>query len=163
MEPSGWRAPDVLDRWGQPERPGARFTFVPGAVVYFRPRGSWRGFWRQYYRYARGDGKAGLFARRHAIRYLTYGGLIWFLGWGRRWPFAWALLLVGGAAYLRRPYARLAPWLAALPARDRALALGQVPLIRLVGDLAKMAGYPVGLLWRARRYGLGRNWRTIDR
>jgi len=31
----------------------------------------------------------------------------------------------------------------------RAFAL--IPIIRLVGDVAKMLGYPVGLLWRLRQ------------
>ncbi|HID64335.1 MAG TPA: hypothetical protein EYP49_16585 [Anaerolineae bacterium] len=33
---------------------------------------------------------------------------------------------------------------------SRLEAILWVPAIRLVGDLAKMAGYPVGLLWRWR-------------
>lgn len=138
-----------------------RFAFAPAAVAHFRPRGTWRAFWIQYYRYARGDGKAGLFARRHAIRYGTYAGLAWFVARGRRHPRLWPLALGAGAAYVRRPYTRLLPALPALGPRDRAAALLAVPVIRLAGDFAKMAGYPVGLLWRARRYGLRRDWRTI--
>ena len=38
----------------------------------FVPRESLRSFWTQYYRYARGDGKADLWRKRHAIRYATY-------------------------------------------------------------------------------------------
>ena len=48
------------------------FVFAPEALVYFRPRPNLRAFFVQYYRYARGDGKADLWRRRHAIRYLTY-------------------------------------------------------------------------------------------
>jgi hypothetical protein len=140
---------------------GARFVFAPRAVAHFRPRGSLRAFWHQYFRYARGDGKSGLFAKRHAIRYATYVGLVVFLlgGWRRR-PL-WLLLLPAASVYVRRPYARLAPALSTLAPREQASALLLVPIIRAVGDLAKMAGYPVGLLWRWRRYGLRRDWRTI--
>lgn len=162
---------------------GARFVFVPEAIARFRPRGSYRAFWRQYFHYARGDGKAGLFARRHAIRYATYAGLLWFLLRGRRRPLLWLPVVLAAAAYLRRPYARLAArqWSAgALPGTavattgvharhntrwrglDAPIVLASVPLIRLAGDLAKMAGYPVGLWWRWRRYGLRRGWRSID-
>ena len=35
------------------------------------------------------------------------------------------------------------------PARARAFAL--IPIIRLVGDVAKMVGYPQGVWWRLRR------------
>jgi glycosyltransferase involved in cell wall biosynthesis len=48
------------------------FVFVDTAVAYFRPRGSLRAFFRQYFNYARGDGKANLWPLRHAMRYLTY-------------------------------------------------------------------------------------------
>ena len=34
--------------------------------------------------------------------------------------------------------------------RERLIAVGWVPLIRLIGDVAKMAGYPVGWSWRLR-------------
>ena len=60
------------------------------------------------------------------------------------------LLLAGVAGSCHRPVARLWPltrgW--SPPGRLRALAL--VPIIRLVGDVAKMIGYPVGLWWRWR-------------
>ncbi len=142
---------------------GESIAFAPGAVARFRPRGTLRAFWHQYFRYARGDGKAGLFARRHAIRYGTYAGILAFLLRGWRYPLLWPPALFAGAAYVRRPYQRLAPWLAGLTPIERAAACGFVPLIRLVGDLAKMAGYPVGLLWRWQRYGLRSDWRSIGR
>ncbi|MEJ2651529.1 MAG: glycosyltransferase, partial [Gammaproteobacteria bacterium] len=48
------------------------FAFAARAVAHFRPRSSLRSFFKQYYLYARGDGKADLWRKRHAIRYLTY-------------------------------------------------------------------------------------------
>lgn len=129
------------------------FPFAPRAVVYFRPRGNVRAFVRQYYRYARGDGKAGLWPKRHAVRYTTYLLLLPLLLralWRGRWQ-GWAGLLAGCAAYCARPARRL--WAATYgwrpPARLRAFAL--IPLIRVVGDVAKMLGYPPGVLWRWRR------------
>lgn len=134
------------------------FHFAPGAVVYFRPRGNLSAFARQYYRYARGDGKANLWLRRHLIRYATYGlGLPWAVWdiWRGRWAGVMFLVL-GVAAYCLRPAQRLWRWTAGWrpPTRLRALAL--IPIIRLVGDVAKMIGYPVGLLWRWRHRGVWR-------
>jgi glycosyltransferase involved in cell wall biosynthesis len=125
------------------------FAFAPDALVWFRPRSSLGAFFRQYYRYARGDGKADLWRLRHAIRYLTYLSAVYLLQRG-----GWSLLLLGlgAAAYTRRPYQRLAPLLAGQPSRAVASAVMLVPIIRLVGDLAKMLGYPVGLAWRFRRW-----------
>lgn len=134
------------------------FAWAPEAIAHFRPRASAKSFAKQYYRYARGDGKADLWRRRHAIRYATY--LLAFpllLGlalFHRPW---WTLALLGGAAaYCKTPYRRLAKRLPGLEPRERARAFALVPVIRVIGDLAKMAGYPAGWLWRIR------NWRRPE-
>ena len=133
------------------------FAFAPDAVAYFRPRGSLRAYFRQYYFYARGDGKANLFWKRHLVRYATYLlalPILLRLIWRGRWPGV-PLLLSGVALYSHRPVRRLWPltrgW--SPPGRMRALAL--IPIIRLVGDVAKMIGYPAGLWWRWRHRGPG--------
>ncbi len=130
---------------------GCRFAWAPGAVVRFRPRPTPRAFFVQYYRYARGDGKADLWRRRHAIRYATYLGLPLALRVARRRPWLLGPILLAAGAYVRRPYARLLPALGTLPPRERAAAIAWVPVIRLIGDVAKMLGYPPGVIWRARR------------
>jgi glycosyltransferase involved in cell wall biosynthesis len=129
------------------KRSGCRFMFEPNAVVWFRPRGSLPSFFRQYFVYARGDGKADLWRLRHAIRYATYTALGVLLQ--RRSAPGLALLGLGVVAYTRRPYQRLV--LRNLCARERACAVALVPVIRLVGDVAKMLGYPVGMVWRISR------------
>lgn len=129
------------------------FPFAPKAVAYFRPRKSLRAFARQYYLYARGDGKAGLWPKRHAIRYLTYlvalPGLLWLIWRGKWW--GWLGGLVGTAVYCRRPMQRLWPDTVGWRPPDRVRALALVPVIRLVGDVAKMVGYPIGVWWRIRK------------
>ena len=133
-------------------RAGFRFLFAPQAVVYLRPRPHLAAFFRQYYRYARGDGKADLWRARHAIRYLSYllaGPLLLGLGFLRH-SLWWGALFLGAAAYLWAPYKRLLPSLRMLSPLDRVKALLLVPLIRVTGDIAKMVGYPVGVLWRWR-------------
>src|SRR5207253_6955800 len=126
-----------------------RVVFEPGAVAHFRPRSSLRAFFRQYYRYARGDAKPDLWRGRHVARYLAYMHLLANVACliapnARRRRKAVAALtaatLAGFALYLRKPVfrlRRLAP--RASPAQLlRMLAL--LPLIRLTGDVAKMAG-----------------------
>jgi polysaccharide biosynthesis protein PslH len=127
---------------------GARPRWVPRAVVRFRPRPTPLAFFKQYYRYARGDGKALLWTTRHAVRYGTYAGGAW-LAWlsaARGSKLAAALLLCGGAVYLKAPFLRLSHQVPS--PGDFALAAPQILLARLVGDVAKMLGYPAGLLWR---------------
>lgn len=129
-------------------RAGYRFAFAPEALVLFRPRSSLRAFARQYFLYARGDGLASLWPRRHAIRYVTYllGALI--VAAARRRPVLLGALLPGALAYTRVPLRRLRRRAPGLTHGELAAAMALIPLIRLVGDLAKMAGYPVGVLRR---------------
>jgi glycosyltransferase involved in cell wall biosynthesis len=133
------------------------FAFVPLAIAHFRPRPTLTAFYKQYYRYARGDGKADLWRRRHAIRYMTYlVGLPVLIGLSIFVHPAFALLLlIGGALYTRTPYRRLPAVMAALPHFsffDWLYALILVPVLRVVGDIAKMIGYPVGLWWRSQQH-----------
>ncbi len=129
------------------------FPFVPEAVAHFRPRSDLGAFFVQYYRYARGDGKANLWPKRHALRYFVYlcaAPVLFVLGlWrGHFWLF---LLGSGFAAYLWPPYGRLRPMMASLSPGERIKAVLWVPVIRVTGDVAKMIGYPVGWFWRLKR------------
>ncbi len=129
------------------------FVFVPEARVHFRPRASLPAFFRQYYCYARGDGKAGLFTRLHLIRYFTYCvalplGVYAALAVS---PWLWLAGALAGLAYLRRPLLRLRGKLASLRPCQRWTVLALVPVLRVVGDVAKMAGWPAGVRWRLRR------------
>jgi glycosyltransferase involved in cell wall biosynthesis len=148
----------------------APFAFAPEAVVLFRPRRSLRAFFWQYYYYARGDGKADLWRKRHAIRYGTYflaAPLIALLGWRAHRAF-WLLFAIGAFVYLRAPYRRLGAVLAAAVRAGRfrlsltrwLYAIALVPLIRVVGDFAKMAGYPAGWAWRLRNRPP--DWRRVE-
>ncbi|MCK4471811.1 MAG: glycosyl transferase family 2, partial [Anaerolineae bacterium] len=135
------------------------FVFAPEATVRFRPRSSLRAFFAQYYRYARGDGKADLWRRRHAIRYLTYlvavpliavtGALIS--------PWWWGLYLIGVWGMFWAGWRRLAWVWGGLSPIQKLQALLWVSVIRVTGDVAKMAGYPVGVWWRWRRTANGQD------
>ena len=136
------------------------FTFAPRAVAFFRPRPTLKAFLKQYYRYARGDGKAGLWFRRHLARYLTYLAatplLIALTALHSPW---WGLgFLAGGTFMFSTPFKRLWPMTQGWRCLRRLRAMAWVPVIRAAGDAAKMIGYPVGVWWRLRRRG-GRSWR----
>jgi glycosyltransferase involved in cell wall biosynthesis len=128
---------------------GFRREFVPGAVVHWRLRSDLRSFVRQYYRYARGDGIAGMHARRHAARFATYGLLLASLAGparGRRL----AAVPVGGLLWWSRP---------TLPRARRRLgrawpvAVPALPVLTLAMDAAKMAGYVAGTVRRRGGHG----------
>jgi GT2 family glycosyltransferase len=129
---------------------GGRFGFAPDAICIWYPSRSLRKFFAKYLSYARGDGRAGLWTRRHLLRYAAYatGAATLALAW--REPIAWALLTLGFLAYawkFHRRLSRIPPGEGAWSAiASRAL----LPVILVAGDVAKMIGYPVGLLSRRR-------------
>jgi glycosyltransferase involved in cell wall biosynthesis len=120
---------------------GVRMELASAAVAYRRPRSGLGDYWRQFFRYAKGDARAGMHAQRHALRFAVYGGLALVLGLGRR-----TLVLPAasaGAAYAARPVRRARRLLP--PGRSRLAALVAVPALMAVTDAAKMAGYLSGL------------------
>jgi glycosyltransferase involved in cell wall biosynthesis len=134
---------------------GAAFVFVPDAIASWNARPSLKAFAKQYYRYARGDGKSGLWRRRHVARYSAYAVGLALLAAAWLTPWSLVALAVGAAAYLAKFLRRVlrarkslgpeTPWVFAL-----------APLIVVTGDVAKMAGYPAGLAWRSRNERLWR-------
>ena len=128
----------VNHRWR--ER-GFAMRMAPDAVARWHPRGSLGEIWTQYVRYARGDGRAGMYPERHALRFAVYGALTAALVSRRTWP---KLLALGGAvAYARTPITRAHARLT--DPRDRAIATLAVPVLLAFTDAAKMWGYALGL------------------
>jgi glycosyltransferase involved in cell wall biosynthesis len=121
---------------------GVRMDFVPRAVAYWRVRPTAAATWRQYFRYAEGDGAAGMYPERHALRFGVYSLLVAALVARRRGPLA--VLAVAGAAYAWRPLRRAVHL---LPGRrgERAAAMVAVPALMALVDAAKMAGYLAGI------------------
>ena len=134
----------VNHRWR--ER-GLDLRFAPEAVVRWRLRPTLRATWWQYFRYARGDARGGLYPERHALRFGVYGGLAVALASRRTWPKTVAA--AGAVAYARGPVRRA--WRRVPDARARTLAVAVVAALMAWIDSAKMAGYAAGLLERLRR------------
>jgi len=139
---------------------GFVFAFEPRALVSWSARPTLRAFMKQYYRYARGDGKAGLWRKRHAVRYASYGAGLALAITGVIFPWAWLVLLACAALYLWKFWGRILR-----RRRDfgpgAGLAVLLVPVIVVAGDVGKMLGYPIGLKWR-RQHGAVAN-RAQDR
>jgi glycosyltransferase involved in cell wall biosynthesis len=141
---------------------GARFTFAPKAIVTWSARSDLRGFGKQYFRYARGDGKAGLFARRHAARYLAYALGILLLSQGISEPWLLTPLAFGLLGYQFKFFRRI------LKDREQFgsrlfVALLLTPALVTFGDLAKMIGYPAGCIWKRRTRALQQSVRKTER
>ena len=120
---------------------GAKRFFAPDALVRWRLRPDLRSTLKQYFRYGEGDGRAGMYPRRHALRFGTYAAAAGFFAVAARRPALFAALpaAVGirmAPAY-RRAFKRLDP-------AEAATALAALPVLELLIDLAKMAGYVSG-------------------
>ena len=139
-------------------RAGARQALATEAIVVFRPRPSPRDFFFQYYRYARGDGKAGLFLHRHLIRYGVYAIACALAA--RRRPRELAVAGIAGAFYVRRAVWRLLRRGSTDANRRLALQIVLAGQQIALGDAAKMAGYPAGLWWRFRRDRSVKFWKS---
>jgi glycosyltransferase involved in cell wall biosynthesis len=126
---------------------GASRTFVRDAVVGWRMRPTLLAFLRQYFRYARGDAVAGMYPRRHALRFGSYAATAALFAAARRWPWLAAIPLAGISYWLRPAYGRamrLSGW-------QRAAAFAAMPALLVLQDAAKMAGYVSGLPGRRRK------------
>lgn len=121
--------------------------FAPEAVAHWRLRPTLRATWLQYFRYARGDAQAGIYAERHALRYGVYLGGAGALS--SRRPLPVLATALGAAAYARTPIRRA--WRRLPSASQRAAATAVVPALMAWIDTAKMAGYAVGLADPSRR------------
>ncbi len=133
------------------ERLRPRKTFVADAVVRWRPAASVRVVYRQYERYAEGDGQAAIFlttGARYASYYVAYLGGLALLLLGFAWWPLWVLLLVAAAGYLG--------WRARKVLAARMWSL--VPyggLVVLAWDMGRLIGYTRGR-WDRLRHGRDR-------
>lgn len=91
------------------KKAGFKFHFAPDAVCYWRMQGTYKGLWKQYYRYARGDGEANIFTQRYISLLKKYVIGIFLLGLGFwHWLF-WVALILGFLYYISRRLAMKKP------------------------------------------------------
>ena len=131
-------------------RAGARLQFAPEALVGWSPQSSLRGFFWQYWHYARGDGHGHLWPWRHAARYGAYvlGGAL--LALSRRRAAVRPVLAAAIATHMRRYVWRVLDERPLSGPVGTVAAVGLVPVVVVIGDVAKMLGYPLGLWERAK-------------
>jgi glycosyltransferase involved in cell wall biosynthesis len=126
-----------------------QFVFTPNAIVSWKPRSTLYKFYRQYFLYARGDGHAKLFLKRHIIRYSTYIFLIillllsFFIS-----SYYFLLIILGGIVYMAKYINRFLYHFPNRSISEYLKAFITIPLFVFVGDLGKMIGYPIGIKQR---------------
>ena len=118
---------------------GAKFFFKPEAVVVWRPEASFRGLYRQFWRYARGDAQCGLWFKHYLKAFVMitfiliglclspiYIQALWVVGFG---------FILYWLRYTRRAYKRSKKITVAFLA----------PVANLILDIAHVSGYIQGL------------------
>lgn len=123
----------------------ARFALATDAVVTWTPRPTLAATWRQYAGYGEGDALAGMYPRRHLIRFAAYG--LGLAAAASRRPPLLALAAAGAAAYAAKPIRRAFHRLP--PGPERAAGLAALPAMIAFVDAAKAYGYLRGTI-RAR-------------
>ena len=123
-------------------RAGGWFCHASEADVGIRPRSTVSAFARQYFQYAAGDGHAGMLVHRHIVRFGAYGlGVVLF-----SLPSAAAKVLLGVlvCGYLWRVLRRAPVMIQRTASAKPILAVVLMPILRIVGDVSKMAGFVAG-------------------
>ncbi len=134
---------------------GVEYRVVPEAVVYWRQRSVFKGVMKQYFRYAEGDGIAGMYPERHFIRFATYSWLLAGPRLARIVP-GYHLLTAGAAnLYLDKRVRRIPVFMRSWPVSARFAIIPALPVILAAIDVAKMAGYVSGR-WKRLKGETGR-------
>ena len=131
-------------RW---KESAVRMDLATGAVAFWRLRPTLASTWRQYAGYAEGDALAGMYPRRHIIRFAAYGTAVAAAATRKRWLIG--LIAAGGALHAARPIRRA--WKRLPGQRPRAAAVAAVPAMMAFIDAAKMWGYLRGQSRRLER------------
>jgi len=133
---------------------GYNISFNPAAVVYWKMRENPVQISKQFFRYAKGDARGGMYLHRHLIRFFSFTALLaillcsFFLS---NWIFLMLVPLF--IAYIYKPYSRLIKaWRGKtncyFNAGEKILSVSTfiIPLLLLQIDFSKMCGYIYGLL-----------------
>lgn len=133
------------------KRAGTKFVFEPRAVVRWRPQGRPARLFRQFFRYARGDGLSGLWFAHYGKAYVELAVFAAVVSFGAAARPAWLWLLAGLA---------LLYWLrVAGRARHRGVNVAVsllAPVAMAVVDVAHVCGYTLGIAQRLALAAVGR-------
>jgi glycosyltransferase involved in cell wall biosynthesis len=131
------------------QKTGAVFAYSRTPLVFWRPQRTVKKYLKQLFLYTRGDGHANLWPWRQSIRYGVYGGSIILLALvlsGVYWLLP--LFVIGLVGYMRKFWQRFSLFARPLSRGKRFLGFLSVPVVVALGDVAKMAGYIVGVWQR---------------
>ncbi len=125
---------------------GFREAYILEPLVSWRPRTNLSSFCKQLFRYTKSDGHGKLFFGRQLLRYVVYLGAIVLLMCGT--ALCIVVLLAGICLY---SYKFLSRWWSFTKSKTwtyRLVGSLCIPFMLGLGDVAKMAGWPIGVFER---------------
>ena len=133
---------------------GYNMIFNPGAVVFWKMRSDFFQLFKQYFRYAFGDGFANMYFYRHILRFFVYISLILLISvFLLIKNFIFLLIPLPFAIfYLRKAYARSIKTFKKESFWEMLFAWIAFPILQFSIDIAKMLGYISGLIKRKYEY-----------
>ena len=131
------------------EKLGIKPELAREPLVFWRPRTTLVGYFKQLFKYTKSDGHAGLWLHRQLIRYFTYLVTVVLIYWSFVSNYLWGLLILAGLViYMRKFWIRWQVFVQDKSLSYKLAGLIILPLIIAWGDLAKMCGWPVGVFER---------------
>jgi glycosyltransferase involved in cell wall biosynthesis len=130
----------LLQEW---EKKGHRLLYIENALIEWSQRSNLKSIWKQYFLYAWGDGRAGMHKARHGFRLAFYTLIAGGIGTGGTWAAPGVLVWV---SYLLSNLVRFPGSVANRSFQFKCQALGWLPLLLLLIDGAKLAGFFRGRL-----------------
>jgi len=130
-------------------------------LVFWETRKTIRLYMKQLYKYTKSDGHANLWLNRQIIRYVVYIAAILLLGLiiSQKNIYILMLLTVGMVFYIKKFWVRWFVFTKEKGFMYRFVGFFFVPVIVCVGDVAKMAGWPVGVYERLTKKIRFKEWK----
>lgn len=120
--------------------------YIREALVLWRPRNTLIKYFKQLFGYTKSDGHGKLWFSRQMVRYVVYSVSLFLLYLTVKFSGAFLIILLAGmSVYMKKFWLRWVEFSKLLPLSKRILGFILLPFIVMLGDVAKMFGWPVGV------------------
>lgn len=128
---------------------GILTDYVRESLVFWRPRTSLIKYFKQLFGYTRSDGHGKLWFFRQMVRYIVYSVSLVLLYLTVKFSGVFLIILLAGMfIYMKKFWLRWIDFLKFLPINKRILGFVLLPFVVMLGDVAKICGWPLGVYER---------------
>ncbi len=128
---------------------GVATHYVRESLVFWRPRKTLAKYFKQLFGYTRSDGHGKLWFFRQMVRYVVYSVSLFLVYLIVKFSGIFLIILLAGVfVYMKKFWLRWVEFSKSLHLSKRILGFILLPLVVMLGDVAKMGGWPVGVYER---------------